>query len=147
MQKHGMILLGFAAMLMLMTALPAQAAMDVQEGQWEITLTMKAGGVDQAFGPYSRNQCFTKADAQNPAKLFADTGGTSCEYSNQRYSANRFSFDVRCGGAIPLSGSGEVGFSADRFAGSMNLQAQLGDGQAVETHSEISGRRLGPCQR
>lgn len=139
--------LNAALLCSLMAVLPADAAMDVQEGQWEITLTMKAGGSEQAFGPYTKNQCFTKADAQNPAKLFADTGATGCEYSNKRYEANRFSFNIRCGGGIPLSGSGVVEFSSDRFAGSMNLQAQLEGGPAVETHSDVSGKRLGPCQR
>ena len=113
--------LNAALLCSLMAALPAYAAMDVQDGQWEITLTMKAGGSEQAFGPYTRNQCFTKADAQNPAKLFADTSGTGCEYSNKRYEANRFSFNIRCGGGIPLSGTGEVEFTSDRFAGNDQL--------------------------
>jgi hypothetical protein len=131
----------------LLTVLPVVAAMDVQEGQWEITLTMKAAGGDgQTFGPYSKSQCITQADVQNPAKLFADTGVSGCEFSNKRYDVNRFNFSIRCGGAIPLSGSGEVEFSPDRFAGSMNLQAQLEGGPAVETRSEVSGRRLGSCQ-
>lgn len=139
--------LSAAVLLSLMTALPAYAAMDVQEGQWEITLTMKADGSEQIFGPYTNSQCFTRADAQNPAKLFADTGGTGCEYTNKHYYANHFTFNIRCGGGIPLSGTGEVEFSSDRFEGSMNLQAQVEGGPTVETHSEVSGKRLGTCQR
>lgn len=126
-------------------SLPAYANSDVLEGMWEIGLVMRVEGQD--YGPYTRQQCITKADAQDPAKLFADTGGTSCEYTNKRYFGNQFSFNVRCNTGIPLTGIGQAEFSADRLHGSMTLSAQMPDGPSVETASEISGKRLGACQQ
>ena len=129
----------------MLISLPAYAATDALEGMWEIGLVMRVEGQD--YGPYTRQQCITKADAQDPAKLFADTGGTGCEYTNKRYFGNQFSFNVRCTAGIPLTGTGQVEFSTERVKGSMNLIAQVPDGPSVETASEISGKRLGTCQQ
>lgn len=134
----------FIALGVLFSSPLAQAATDVLEGQWEISLVMRVEGQD--YGPYSRQQCITKADAQDPAKLFAEAGG-SCEYANRRFFGNQFNFNVRCNAGIPLTGTGQVEFSADHFHGSMSLSAQVEGGPSVETASEISGKRLGACQK
>ena len=129
--------------VMLLSLLPMAAlAADVLDGLWEIGLVMRVEGKD--YGPYTRQQCITKADAQEPSKLFAEAGG-GCEYANKRYFGNQFSFNVRCNAGIPLTGIGQVEFSAERMSGSMNLSAQMPGGPSVETASEISGKRLGNC--
>jgi len=129
--------------LLLLASMPCAHA-DVQEGLWEITLAMRVDGAKEDFGPYTKQQCFTKADAQNPSKLFADSDG-SCEYVNKRYYGNQFNFNVRCNTGIPLSGTGQVEFSSNRFEGDMQLSAQVENGPSVETHSKVSGKRLGKC--
>lgn len=123
--------------------LMAMAAADVLEGLWEISLVMRVEGKD--YGPYTRQQCITEADAHDPSKLFAESGG-ACEYTNKRYFGNQFSFNVRCNAGLPLTGTGMVEFSADSVKGSMNLTAQIAGGPSVETDSQISGRRLGNCK-
>lgn len=131
-----------AALLIVFSA-HAPAATDVLEGQWEISLVMRVEGQD--YGPYTRQQCISKSDAQDPAKLFAESGG-GCEYTNKHYFGNQFTFNVRCNAGIPLTGTGQVEFRPERVKGSMELIAQTPGGPSVETASEISGRRLGPCQ-
>lgn len=132
--------------VMLLSLLPAMglAATDVLDGLWEISLAMRVEGQD--YGPYTRQQCITKADAQDPSKLFAESNG-GCEYANKRYFGNQFSFNVRCNAGIPLTGTGQVEFSAEHMTGSMNLMAQMPDGPSVETASAISGKRLGTCPK
>lgn len=132
----------FALLLSLLSM--AAVAADVLDGLWEISLVMRVEGQD--YGPSTRQQCITKADAQDPSKLFAESGG-GCEYANKRYFGNQFSFNVRCNAGIPLTGTGQVEFSAERMSGSMNLMAQMPGGPSVETASEISGKRLGTCQK
>jgi hypothetical protein len=119
-------------------------ASDVVEGQWEISLALRVEGQD--YGPFTRQQCITKADAQDPGKLFAEAGG-GCEFTNKRYFGNQFNFNVRCNPGIPLTGTGQVEFSADHFHGAMMLRAQVPDGPSVESASEIDGKRLGPCRQ
>jgi hypothetical protein len=130
------------AVLLILLSSNALAASDVLEGQWEISLAMRVEGQD--YGPYTRQQCINKTDAQDPAKLFAESGG-GCEYTNKRYFGNQFTFNVRCNAEIPLTGTGQVEFSAERVKGSMNLVAQMPGGPSVETASEIVGKRLGKC--
>lgn len=132
----------FLFLLFLASAMAAQAG-DVQEGLWDVALVMRVEGQDH--GPFSRQQCISKADAQDPSKLFAEAAG-GCEYTNKRYFGNQFSFNVRCNAGIPLTGQGQVEFSAERFHGNMELVARIEGGPSVETASEISGRRLGPCR-
>lgn len=130
-----------AALLIVFSA-NTLASTDVLEGQWEISLMMRVEGQD--YGPQTRQQCISKSDAQDPAKLFAESGG-GCEYTNKRYFGNQFTFNVRCNAGIPLTGTGQVEFSAERVKGSMTLIAQMPGGPSVETASEISGKRLGKC--
>jgi len=125
-------------------ALPAQAEM--QGGLWNLTVTMKVDGSAKPFGPYSQSQCFTQADLQDPGKLFAEGDNAVCEYVNKRYYANQITFNIRCGGGIPLGGTGEVEFGRDAFEGHMDLGANAEGGPTVETHSQVSGKRAGPCQ-
>lgn len=132
------------ALLLCLFSMAATAAADVLDGLWEIGLVMRVEGQD--YGPYTRQQCLTKADAQEPSKLFAEASG-GCEYANKRYFGNQFNFNVRCNVGIPLTGTGQVEFSAERMSGSMNLSAQVPDGPSVEMASAISGKRLGPCQK
>lgn len=132
-------------LVLLLSALPVTTlAADVLEGQWEISLVMRVEGQD--YGPYTRQQCITKADAQNPSKIFAEAD-SGCEYINKRYFGNQFSFNVRCNAGIPLTGIGQVEFSQERMSGSMNLSVQPPEGgPSVETASQISGKRLGSCK-
>lgn len=129
---------------LLLSLLPVTAlAADVLDGLWEIGLVMRVEGQD--YGPYTRQQCITKADAQEPSKLFAEAD-SGCEYVNKRYFGNQFSFNVRCNAGIPLTGTGQVEFSPEHMSGSMNLSAQMPGGPSVETASQISGKRLGGCK-
>lgn len=123
--------------------LPCAAESDVLDGLWEIGLVMRVEGKD--YGPYTQQRCITKADAEDPSKLFAEAGGV-CEYANKRYFGNQFTFNVRCNAGIPLTGTGQVEFSTERVSGSMNLTAQIENGPSVETTSQIQGRRIGKCE-
>lgn len=130
----------FVAALLLPPA--ALAAVDAQDGLWELGIVMRVEG--RILGPYMRKQCVTREDVQNPSRLFAESAG-SCEYTNLRQFGNQLTFNVRCSEDVPLSGTGQVEYSADRIRGNMVLDAQLPQGPSVETESEISGKRLGAC--
>lgn len=131
------------AALMLLFSLTVQAA-DILDGQWEISLMMRVEGQD--YGPQTHQQCISKAEAQDPGKLFGEAGN-ECQFVNKRFFGNQFTFNVRCNAGLPLEGTGQVEFSADKVRGSMNLSAKVPDGPTVETVSEISGKRLGPCKK
>jgi hypothetical protein len=131
------------AFLLLGIVIPASAD-DVRPGLWSITLTMTAAGLDTEFGPFTKTQCFSQADAENPHKLFADMGG-DCTYGDKRFQDSRFTFTVKCSGAVPMQGDGEVSFSADSFDGNLAIQANAPEMGLVRTKSRVKGKRLGDC--
>lgn len=119
-------------------------ASDVREGLWDLNVVMHAEGQD--FGPFSRQQCITKEDLQNPANLFAEATN-NCDFTNKHFFGNEFSFNVRCNAGIPVSGTGSVEYGADWVKGSMQLTAQVAGGPSVDTTTEISGKRQGDCRK
>lgn len=123
----------------------AHAFEDVQEGLWELTAVMHVDG-GQDYGPYTQKQCITKKDIQNPALLFAEGTG-NCDFTNQRFFVNEFSFNVRCNAGIPLTGTGKVEYGSNWVKGNMDLTAQVPGGASVETSSEVSGKRVGDCSQ
>ncbi len=131
-----------AALLLVLPAAAQAQLIDVQEGVWEIGVALRVDGED--YGPYTRQQCVTKEDLKNPAKLFAATT-ESCVYTNMRFFVDEFSFNVRCDTGIPLTGTGKVQFGDNTFKGDMTVNAQAPGGPSVETATAISGKRLGAC--
>jgi hypothetical protein len=132
----------WAALLMLLPAAAHAQLIDLQDGVWQIDVALRVDGQD--YGPYSRQQCVTREDLRDPAKLFAVTT-ESCEYTNLRFFVDEFSFNVRCNAGIPLAGTGKVVFGDNRFTGDMTVSAQVPGGPSVESATAISGKRLGAC--
>ncbi|HZM36027.1 MAG TPA: DUF3617 family protein [Burkholderiales bacterium] len=121
------------------TLLLLAALAQVQAGNWELTVTTWMAGADKPIGPLQQTQCVTEADARDPSRVLG--GGASCEFSNRRESGDLYTFDVKCGGPLPMSGTGSIRQSADAFEGDLDLSA----GQGFGMRSKIAGRRLGPC--
>jgi hypothetical protein len=121
------------------TLLLLAALAQVQPGNWELGVTTWMAGADKPVGPLQRTQCFTEADARDPSRVLG--GGPSCEFSNQRESGGVLTFDVKCGGPLPMSGTGSIRQGADAFEGDLELSA----GQGFGMRSKITGKRLGPC--
>jgi hypothetical protein len=123
----------------------AQAA-EPRPGLWNLTVTTTAEGADGVFGPYGSSQCLTEEDVRNPEKLLAQNGVDTCTYSDRVYRNGNFSFSVQCSGAIPMSGSGRISYTADSLQGTMDIAADL-QGLPVNTRSTVTGKRVGNCSR
>ena len=143
MNKHANYSKVALGMVLLLPTFAVQAE-DLNPGLWNISLTMTAEG-SAPIGPFSQQKCFTEADTQDPQKLFAEAGGVDCNYGDTRIQGNRFSFSLRCGGEVPLSGHGSVTFSADSFDGEMDVTANIAGIGEVQTRNQISGKRAGDC--
>jgi hypothetical protein len=129
--------------LMLGIAWSGVAASQVQPGSWELTVTSQMQGMDKPIGPLSKTQCFTEADTRDPGRVLG-TGG-SCQFSNRRESGDTYTFDVKCGGALPMSGTGRLRQSSSAFEGDLDLTVDSGGGSNLGMRTKVSGRRLGPC--
>ena len=127
--------------------LPALAA-DVSPGSWEITLETRVPA-EPAFTPppFSLTQCLTEADARDPSKILgtaSNPGATACNYTDQNYSGNTFTFSMQCSGLFAIKASGQVSFTADTMQGTIDSTATIG-GKDVQQVNKISARRLGGC--
>lgn len=130
--------------LMLGTAWSGLALSQVQPGNWELTVTSQMQGMDKPIGPLSKTQCFTEADTKDPGRVLGT--GASCQFSNRRESGDTYTFDVKCGGALPMSGSGRLRQSSGAFEGDLDLAVESGPGGGnLGMRTKVSGRRLGPC--
>ena len=56
-----------------------------------------------------------------------------------------YTFDVKCGGALPMSGTGRLRQGPGAFEGDLDLAVDSGGGANIGMRTKVSGRRLGPC--
>ena len=134
----------FALVLLGRSALAA----DVSPGSWEITLETRVPA-EPAFAPppFSLTQCLTQADARDPAKILgtaSNPGATACNFTDQNYSGNSFTFSMQCSGPYAIKASGQVSFTADTMQGTIDSTATIA-GKEVQQVNKISARRLGGC--
>ena len=135
----------YRKLMVLALGLPFTAAAQVQPGNWELTVTSQMQGMDKPIGPLSKTQCFTEADTRDPGRVLGTGGG--CQFSNRRESGDAYTFDVKCGGALPMSGTGRLRQGPDAFEGDLDLAVDSGAGGGANLgmRTKVSGRRLGPC--
>ena len=127
---------------------PLAYADAIQPGNWEFTVTVNAeglGALGPKPGPIVNTRCISQEQANDPAKVLGDAGAKGdCQFTNQRDTGAEYTFDVRCTGRVPVSGSGKMRYSATTLDGNLDLDGEA-QGMKFSTRSQISARRLGPC--
>jgi hypothetical protein len=131
------------AIVLLLSPLGAQAA-QLDPGTWELSATTTVQGMPGALGPVIQTRCFNEADARDPGRVLGPQAGAACEFSNQRDTGSEFTFDVSCGGAAPLRGSGKARYGREFLDAELDLGGNVA-GQNFNSRSRITGRRLGAC--
>ena len=122
-------------------AAASPALADIEPGDWELTVATEIDGMPGGMAPVTRARCLSQEEARDPSRL---VGGADCQFSNRRDSGSVVSFDVACGGQLPMRGSGSMRYSPQSVEGSLEISADA-NGQKIITRSRIVGRRLGPC--
>ena len=121
----------------------AWAAGDLQEGLWEISVTMNIAGQAASAQPLVMRQCISQQSAQEVmAKL---TGAGSCSTSDLRQDGGHATWKVSCSAPVELEASGAANFLGDSFDGSMTGSLGMGNQQLPFTQS-FRARRTGPCK-
>lgn len=130
-------------LFLLLLVAATHALADVEPGNWELSATTLMQGLDQPMGPVVQTRCLSAEDARDPSRVLGSGGG--CEFSNRSDSGSLFTFDVSCGGLLPMRGTGSVRYSGQAFEADLDLGADAGGGQKIGLRSRVTGRRLGPC--
>ena len=135
------MLLGLAAFVLAFGA----AAQGVQPGNWEFTVDVSVSESSASSGPIVKTRCLSEAEARDPQRVLAETGSSGCKFSNARDTGSEYTFSVDCpGGVVPVHGSGRVQYTAQTLQGVIDLVAEQPN-MRITTHSNVSARRLGPC--
>ena len=122
----------------------AAFGMDMNEGDWEVTMTTTMQGMPFQMPPqtYKMKQCITKDDMAP-----VDKNKKDCVMTDQSISGNTYSWKVICEDAkARTEGDGKITYSGATYAGNVNTKMiDRRDGTTMTTQTRLSGRYLGPC--
>lgn len=117
-----------------------------RDGKWEIKMEMDMPGMPAGMPPMTTTQCITPEEAANPQKMAppmgrGGRGGGNCTVSDYKLDGNKVTYNVKCDGQQPMSGSGEFVYATDSYTGVMTMDMG-GRGTMKMKHT---GKRLGDC--
>lgn len=105
---------------------------DINEGNWTITVTMSAQGIQMP--PTTYTNCLKKEDSvpfdKNPQSQ-------SCKPENIKTSDNTVSWTMNCEG---MTGKGSITYQGDSLKGDIIINT--GQGEILQ---HLEGKRTGPC--
>lgn len=116
------------------------AALAQQTGElWEMTSQMSIPGMPAGMVPARTNQVCQSKEFDRPPE---QPDKSRCTISNLRQSPTRVTYDLRCDGKPPTTGSADYTFEANRtrMKGTMRMNSR--DGEMV---IQLAGRKLGTC--
>ena len=125
-----------------------------RDGLWEVTMNMQmelppGAPAGMTIPGITTQQCITPEDARDPSKALppqgrggARGGRGDCTVSDYKIEGNKVSWNMRCTGAEPVSGSGEFTYGADTYTGLMKMDV---GGRSM--NMKYTGKRLGDCKK
>jgi hypothetical protein len=90
-------------------------------------------------------QCITPEQVKDPASALPrgpqdGRGDQDCKVSDYKVSGNTVTWQMACTTPQPMTSTGEMTFTDDTYAGTMNMKSPQGD-----MSMKIAGKRLGDC--
>lgn len=141
------ILLSSMLLFVVWSSGAAQAAVNMQEGNWETTVDMKMEGMPFPMPPttYRSTQCLTRKDMV-PSTAEKDQ---KCEIKSQKVSGNTVTWTVICRDEDGTSeGRGEITYSGTTYQGVVKTTVRTkGDEEPIRTTMKMKGKRLGNCPK
>ena len=113
---------------------------NMQEGNWEITTSMRMPGMAEGMEPARYTQCLTRKDLVPQSSQQVE----ECKVSNTKVVGNTVTWVARChshGG--DTIGNGKITYSGNRFEGTIEMTTTQSE---MKTINQISGQRIGDCQ-
>ena len=124
-------------------AMPALAAPNLEEGNWEITTKMEMAGMPFAMPPMKHNQCMTKKDAVPDSSQ----KGEDCTVTDQKITGDTVSWRVQCKGRNGTTdGEGKITYAGKSYEGAMQMKMTSKKGEVNVMKLAFQGRHTGPCK-
>jgi len=139
------------------SALAQRKGPSIQQGQWEIVVTITNISLiplpPGAKYPVKGFQaCLTQAQADDPVSFLSDTVapmGPECRVGTVRQIGSRASWPLQCtqpkGTTQPFGGNGSFEFGRAAFEGTMKHARPISPEKSLDTQMSITGKRLGDC--
>ena len=130
-------------------ALVALAAQDtpMRPGRWEVTSQMQMATMQMP--PTTNAACVTaeelkKDPASGLPKGVAGAGKDACKVSDYKVVRSVATWKMQCTGDFSMTGTGEITFMGDTYAGTVNMNMTQGPMQGPMT-MRLAGKRTGDC--
>jgi hypothetical protein len=118
---------------------------DMQPGNWELSVTMEMPGMAGMDKPMTVNQCIKPEDVKDPKAMAERTskGNKSCKVSEPKLDGKTMSFDFTC----DKGGSGRTEFTFDRttYTGTTTILAPGGPNGTIKMVQHVKAKRTGDC--
>ena len=133
--------------LLLAAPAPLAAQGPQLDGRWEVKMDMDMPGMPMKMPTQTVTRCVTKEEAADPTKVVPDAGrgggAGACKVSDYKTVGNTVSWAVKCEGAQPMSGTGEMVYGDGAYKGTMKMS--MAGGQMMTML--YTGKRLGDCTK
>ncbi len=104
---------------------------------WEVSSKMEMAGMPMAMPVQTQNVCLRKGMETDPKSA---SKNDECSYSDLKRSGNKTTFNMKCTGKEPMTGSAEMINSKDAYNIKMKMHSNDGDMNMV-----TNGKRIGNC--
>jgi hypothetical protein len=134
------------AVLVCLAGATVVAQSPIRPGRWEVVMQMDMPNMPVKMPEMKTMQCVTPEQAKDPASALpsgpqAGRGGKSdCKVSDYNQSGNTVTWKMACTTPTPVTGTGELTFTDNSYAGTMKMNTAQGD-----MTMKVSGTRLGDC--
>jgi hypothetical protein len=117
-----------------------------RDGEWDVKTEMVMEGMPAMPGQ-TLKQCITPEEANDPQKAMPQGGrgrgrSDDCKVSDYKQDGNKVTWTMKCEGAQPVTGTGEIVYGADSYNGTMKMDM---GGRAMTM--KYTGKRLGDCKK
>ncbi|HEX7812541.1 MAG TPA: DUF3617 family protein [Burkholderiales bacterium] len=109
---------------------------------WEITNKMEMAGM--SMPARTDKVCKPKGD-RDPSKMGEKDKNSDCKMVDSKQSGNRSTWKIVCTKPDPMTGTGDVTYTGDKFDGTIKMTGKM-DGDDFSMTQVLSGKKVGSCK-
>jgi len=110
---------------------------------WEMTTKMEMAGMP-AMPARTDKVCKPKGD-RDPSKMGEKDKNSDCKMVDSKQSGNRSTWKIVCTKPDPMTGTGDITYSGDKFDGTIKMTGKMGGDDFTMTQV-LSGKKIGGCK-
>ena len=121
-------------------ALTPMALAQGTDDLYEVTVRMEMVGMPMQMPAMTQRSCVKKGGSDADAVPRQD----NCKVTDAKRVGNKLTFAMVCTGRDAMTGTGEMTYAGDGYAGTIRMKGKM-EGQDMEMTQAITGRRVGNC--